>query len=213
MKWGIRKKLILLLTLATILPFGAGIIITYYQTIDSINKRSLSYNHDLIQKGKEELVSYLDDMSQMSTVLYRYTPFMNVLVKGISYNLNDNQEEVSRVLAYLFNSRTEIEQMHLYIENGNDSYTNYHSSMSGRTKNTQIYDHPYYKKYKMGEKGYSLIEPPHIIYSYNNQSLIPDSQKLNVLSFHNVIRDIPSDKFLGFLSIDINLSKIEGIAN
>lgn len=213
MKWSIRKKLIILLTLATILPFGAGIIINYHQTIESINKRSLSYNHDLIEKGKEELVSYLDDMSQMSTVLYRYTPFMNVLTKGISANLNDNPEEVSRVLAYLFNTRTEIEQMHLYIENGNDSYTNYHSSISGRAKNTNVYSHPYYKKYQMGEKGYSLIEPPHTIYSYNNQSLIPNSQKQNVLSFHNIIRDIPSDEFLGFLSIDINLSKIEGIAN
>ncbi|GKU84481.1 sensor histidine kinase [Niallia sp. NCCP-28] len=213
MKWGIRKKLILLLTLATILPFGAGIIITYHLTIESINKRSLSYNHDLIEKGKEELVSYLDDVSQMSTVLYRYTPFMNVLAKGISANLIDNQEEVSRVLAYLFNTRPEIEQMHLYIEKGKDSYTNYHSSISGRTKNANVYSHSYYKKYLMGEKGYSLIEPPHTIYSYNNQSFIPNSQKQNVLSFHNIIRDIPSDEFLGFLSIDINLSKIDGIAN
>lgn len=33
------------------------------------------------------------------------------------------------------------------------------------------------------------------------------------MSFHNIIRDVPSDKFLGFLSIDINLSKISSLSN
>jgi len=212
MKWGIRKKLILLLMIATILPFGTGIIITYYYTIDSIKERSVTTNYDFIKKGEEELSVYLEDIAQMSSVLYRYTPFMNVLGNGISDDSKVNEEEVRRLLAYLFNTRTEIEQMHLYINNGSDSYTNYHSKISARVKYKNVFDHPYYAQFKTNTTDYSLIEAPHEIYSYNNISEIPNSEKVNVLSFHNIIRNIPSEDFLGFLSIDINLSRIASIA-
>lgn len=212
MQWGIRKKLIIFLLLVTVLPFGSSIAITYYQTTKSLNNRFVSTNHDLIVKGEEELTVYLEDVAQMSSVLYRYTPFMNVMRDGVSQNLNTNQEEVRRALAYLFNTRPEIEQMHLYINIGKDSYTNYHSRISGRGKYVSILSHPYYSRLTRYE-GFSLIEPPHEIYSYNNISVIPNSEKKNVLSFHNILRDVPSDKLLGFLSIDINLSKISAIAD
>ncbi|MFT8322166.1 MAG: sensor histidine kinase [Bacillus sp. (in: firmicutes)] len=213
MKWGIRKKLIVFLVLAAVLPFGAGIIITYYETTKTINKNFVSSSHDSIEKGEEELRTYLEDVAQISTVLYRYSPFMMVLKNGISDNLSSNQAEVTRALAYLFNSRQEIEQMHLYIEKGKNSYTNYHSSISGRGEYKDVFSHPYYAKFKRANKEYSLIEPPHVIYSYNNLAVIPDSEEKMVLSFHNIIREIPSEKFLGFLSIDINLSKIKDIAD
>ncbi|MFK9091002.1 sensor histidine kinase [Bacillus salipaludis] len=211
MGWSIRKKLIIFLLAATVLPFGSSIAITYYQTTTSLNNRFVSTNHELIEKGEEELTVYLDDVAQMSTVLYRYTPFMNVMRDGISQDFITNQEEVRRALAYLFNSRPEIEQMHLYIDKGKDSYTNYHSRISGRGKYENIFSHPYYARLHHSSD-FSVIQPPHEIYSYNHQSVIPNSQKKDVLSFHNILLDVPSDRFLGFLSIDINLSKISAIA-
>ncbi|WP_223589374.1 sensor histidine kinase [Neobacillus bataviensis] len=211
MQWSIRKKLIVTLMAVIILPFGIANAFTYNQTTKALNERFVSTNHDLIVKGEQELSTYLEDVAQMSTVLYRYTPFMNVMRDGISRNLTYNQEEVRRALAYLFNSRPEIEQMHLYIDKEKDSYTNYHSTISGRGTYEQIFSHPYYARLNRSGS-FSVIEPPHEIYSYNNISVIPNSQKVDVLSFHNIIRDVPSDKFLGFLSIDINLSKIGDIA-
>ncbi|XJZ27784.1 sensor histidine kinase [Bacillota bacterium Lsc_1132] len=196
--------------LVTILPFGTSIALSYYQTTKSLNDRFVSTNHDLIQKGEAELSVYLEDVAQMSTVLYRYTPFMNVMRDGISQDISTNQEEVRRALAYLFNSRPEIEQMHLYIDKGKDSYTNYHSRISGRGKYENIYSHPYYDQLRQSDK-FSIIEPPHIIYSYNQMSVIPESQKKFVLSFHTILRDVPANNLLGFLSIDINLSKIRAI--
>ena len=213
MRWGIRKKLMIFLLLATILPFGGSIILTYFQTIHNINKESVAYNTELMKKGNEELTTYLEDIALMSTLLYRYTPFMNVLTQGVGENSKENMEEVRRVLAYVYNSRSEIEQMHLYINEGRDSFTNYHSRISGRGKNQNIYFHPYYQKLEESETNYSVIEPPHTIYSYNGLSIIPNSEKTTVLSFHNKIRNVPSNDILGFVSIDINLSKIEGIVN
>ncbi|MDF2787281.1 MAG: sensor histidine kinase [Neobacillus sp.] len=211
MRWGIRKKLIIFLMLVTVLPFGTAITVTYFYTTKSLNEQSVSTNHDLIVKGKEELSVYLNDVAQMSSVPYRYTPFMNVMRNGVSSNFAVNQEEVRRVLAYLFNTRPEIEQMHLYIHEEKESYTNYHSRISGRATYENIFSHPYYGPLTAID-GYSLIEPPHEIYSYNNISVIPKSQKVNVLSFHNVIRDVPLADVLGFLSIDINLSRISAIS-
>jgi two-component system, sensor histidine kinase YesM len=211
MHWGIRKKLIIFLLLVTVLPFGASIFITYYQTTKSLNEQFVSTNYDLIVKGKESIVSYLDDVAQISTVLYRYTPFITIMQTGVSQDISNNQEEVRRVLAYLFNTRPEVEQMHLYIHEGKDSYTNYHSAISGRGTYEDIFSHSYYNQLRQYE-GFSLIEPPHQIYSYNNLSGIPNSQKKKVISFHNIIRNIPSDELLGFLSIDINLSRIKQIA-
>ncbi|WP_419954274.1 sensor histidine kinase [Neobacillus niacini] len=211
MRWGIRKKLIIFLLLATVLPFGTAITVTYFYTTKSLNDRAVSTNHELISKGQEELAGYLNDVAQMSSVLYRYTPFINVMRNGVSSDFVVNQEEVRRALAYLFNTRPEIEQMHLYIHEEQESYTIYHSRISGRAKYENVFSHPYYRQLTAIE-GYSLIEPPHEIYSYNNVSVIPNSQSVNVLSFHNVIRDVPLADVLGFLSIDINLSKIRAIA-
>jgi len=212
MGWSIRKKLIIFLMLATILPFGLSIAITYFQTTKSLNQQFVSKNDDLLVKGKEDITSYLQSVTQMTTGLYLYTPFMNVMTKGVSQNLVNNQEEVRRMLIYLFNTRPEIEQMHLYIDKGHDSFTNYHSTLSGRGTYDHVLSQPYYAQL-IHSKDYTIIEPPHKIYSYNNLSFIPESEKTEVLSFHNIIRDIPSDKFLGFFSIDINLSNLRGIAD
>src|ERR1700730_4638985 len=211
MGWSIRKKLIIFLTLVTILPLGSSIAITYYQTTKSLNDQFVSKNYDLMTRGKEDITSYLESVSQITRGLYMYTPFMNVMSKGVSEDLINNQEEVRRMLIYLFNTRPEIEQMHLYIANGHDSFTNYHSTLSGRGTYNNVFSQPYYAQL-IHSNDITLIEPPHEIYSYNNLSFIPESEKTKVLSFHNIIRDIPSDKFLGFLSIDINLSGLEAIA-
>lgn len=212
MKWGIRKKLIIFLMLATILPFGTAIGITYYQTTTSINEQFVATNHDLIAKGEQELTVYLEDIAQMSTILYRYHPFMSVMRVGVSGNLGSNQEEVRRALAYSFNTRPEIEQMHLYIDKEKDSFVSYHSTISGRGEYEDIFSHPYYANLPSHDN-YYMIEPPHEIYSYNNLSFIPKSQSKKVLSFHSIIRDVPADDVLGFFSIDINLSRIAAVAD
>jgi two-component system sensor histidine kinase YesM len=212
MGWSIRRKLIVFLMVVTVLPFGASIAITYYHTKESVKDRFISTNQNVIANGEKDIATYLQDVAQMTTRLYGYSPFMNVLRDGVSSDLRQNQEEVNRILMYLFHTRPEIEQMHLYIHKGNDSYTIYHSRLSGRGKYEEVYTHPYY--FQLGQSNYfNIIEPPHRTYSYNNLSVIPESEKKDVLSFHNMIKDVPSDRFLGFLSIDINLSSLRAIAD
>lgn len=197
----------------TVLPSSFAIAITYFHTTRSLNDQVVSSNQEIIENGKEDITTYLEDFSYIQTALYRYTPLMNVLRDGVSNDLINNQEEINRILIYLFNTRAEIEQMHLYIHEGKDSYTNYHSALSGRGTYENVLEHPYYRKLsELQSNENTVIEPPHRIYSYNDLSVIPESQKKNVLSFHNIIRDVPYEDPLAFLSVDINLSQIESIA-
>ncbi|WP_241481487.1 sensor histidine kinase [Mesobacillus campisalis] len=214
MGWSIRKKLIIFLLAVTVLPSSFAIAVTYWYTTTALNENFVSRNQEVIAAGKEDISTYLQDFSYLTTTLYRYTPLMNVLRDGVSENLISNQEEINRIMAYLYSTRPEIEQMHLYIHEGKDSYTNYHSALSGRGHYENVDDHPYYAKLSQLPPGQNmLIEPPHEIYSYNNLSLIPESQKANVISFHSLIRDVPLDDPLAFLSFDVNLSRIQSIAD
>jgi two-component system, sensor histidine kinase YesM len=214
MGWSIRKKLIIFLLVVTVLPSSFAIGVTYWYTTSTLNERFVSRNQEVIQAGKEDISTYLQDFSYLTTTLYRYTPLMNVLRDGVSENLISNQEEINRIMAYLYSTRPEIEQMHLYIHEGKDSYTNYHSALSGRGHYENVAQHPYYAKLsQLPSTQNTLIEHPHEIYSYNNLSLIPESQKINVISFHNLIRDVPLDDPLAFVSFDINLSRIQSIAD
>lgn len=212
MGWSIRKKLIIFLMIVTVLPFGAAITITYYHTKESLKDRFVSTNHDVIENGKQDITTYLKDIARITSALYTYSPLMNALRDGVSSDLEKNQQEVNRILLYLYSARPEIEQLHLYIHEGKDSYTNYHWNVSGRGRNEDIFSHPYYFQLITGHN-YTEIEPPHEIYSYNNLSAIPQSEKKKVLSFHNIIKNIPAEDFLGFLSIDINLSQLSAISD
>lgn len=210
MWWSIRKKLIFFLIAATVIPFGLANALTYYHTTEALTRKFVATGHVVIENGKADIASYLSDFSYIPTSLYFYRPLMNVFRDGVSSNMTNNQEEINRILGYLYNSRPEIEQMHLYIHNGKDSYTNYHSTLSARGYYENVLEHPYYRE--LSERSdFTIIEPTHEIYSYNNLSIIPNSQKNPVLSFHNVIRDIPSDRVLAFLSLDIELSRVKTI--
>ncbi len=212
MGWSIRKKLIIFLMIVTVLPFGAAIAITYYHTKESLKDRFVSTNHDVIENGKQDITTYLKDIARITTTIYTYSPLMNALRDGVDSDLEKNQQEVKRILLYLYGARPEIEQLHLYIHEGKDSYTNYHWTLSGRGRNEDIFSHPYYFQL-ITSRSYTTIEPPHATYSYNNLSVIPESEKKKVLSFHNIIKNVPAEDFLGFLSIDINLSQLGAIAD
>ncbi|TYR78983.1 sensor histidine kinase [Priestia megaterium] len=210
--WSIRKKLILFLLIATVIPFVISTIFTYQYTKETVKNRFISNNYQVIKNGSNDLGNYLDEIANITPRLYGYHPFIKVLQEGVLSDLGANQLEVGRTLSYLYNTRPEIKQLHLYIHNGNDSYTVYNSKLSSRGKYKEVYTHPYYFSLNQ-EREFLAIEPTHSIYSYNQLSTILGSERGRVISFHHMINEIPSNKFLGFLSIDIDLSKIQSISD
>ncbi|WP_110114361.1 histidine kinase [Bacillus sp. CGMCC 1.16541] len=212
MGWSIRKKLVIFLLLATVVPFTLSNIITYYYTTESVKDRFVSTNYNVIENGKNDVSNYLEEITQITPRLYGYHPFIMVLQEGILSDIGSNQQEVYRTLLYLYNTRPEIEQIHLYIHKGSDSYTIYNAKVSSRGKYEEVYTHPYYSTLSK-RHAFLAVEPTHEIYSYNNLSNLRRSSPTNVMSFHHLINEIPSDRFLGFLSIDVNLSQIAAISD
>ncbi|MEC0666591.1 sensor histidine kinase [Priestia flexa] len=210
--WSIRKKLILFLLIATVVPFIISNVFTYQYTKETVKNRFISTNYQVVKSGSEDLSTYLQEISDITPRLYGYYPFIKVLQEGVNNDLGASQLEVRRTLSYLFNTRPEIRQLHLYIENGQDSYTVYNSKISSRKKYEDIYSHSYYARLKEKQQFLS-IEPTHKVYSYNNLSTILDSDPKQVISFHHMINEVPSNNLLGFLSIDIDLSKIKSTSD
>lgn len=209
--WSIRKKLILFFLFATVIPFLISTIFTYQYTKETVKNRFISTNYQVIKNGSNDLSDYLNEIANITKRLYGYHPFIKVLDEGVSSDLGANQLEISRTLLYLYNTRPEIEQLHLYIENGHDSYTAYNSKVSSRGKYDDIYTQPYYSYLNKNHK-FLVIEPTHEIYSYNNLSTLIDSLPNQVISFHQRIDEIPSDKLLAYLSLDINMTQIQSIS-
>jgi two-component system sensor histidine kinase YesM len=211
MFFSIRKKLFWFLTIATLFPFTISIWITYIYTTESVKEQFIHENLNIISKGRVDLSNYFQDITSILPPLYQNRSFMNVMESGAESYIEKNQEEISRTLINIYFTRKEIEQVHLYIRNGNDSYTVYSNKLSSRGKYEHVEDHPFYKEL-LNEQTPILIEGTHPIYSYNHLSFIPNSFVKDVVSFHQSIYSIPHSRLLGFLSIDIELSEIQAIS-
>ncbi len=195
--------------LVTIIPFGTSIAITYYYTKESLKNQFISENYKLIHQTKYVLSDYFQSITQIPLTLYFNRNFMNTLEFGINDDL-ERYQELKKVLFNLYSTRKDIKQIYLYINQSNDGVIVYNGKMLSK-KNEQRLEEKRYQALVEGNS-YFTIEPTHNISDYGF-SLIPKNPTVNVLSFHHVLTQIPSSQLLGFLSIDIDLEKIETIGS
>lgn len=205
----IRNKLILFLMLVTVIPFGTSIAITYYYTKESLKDQFISENYKLIHQAKYDLSDYFQSINQIPLTLYLNRNFMNILEFGINDDL-ERYQELKRALFNLYSTRDDIKQIYLYIDQSKNDLIVYNDNIISRKNEKGLEQHPYQKLIE--SQSYFTIEPTHKINDYGF-SLIPKNPSVNVVSFHHNLKQIPSSQFLGFLSIDVDLEKIESIGN
>jgi two-component system sensor histidine kinase YesM len=58
-----------------------------------------------------------------------------------------------------------------------------------------------------------LVEPPHLIRNYQDSAAMPVSDRTMVMTIHHKIKNILSNKFLGVVTMDIDLSRISTICS
>lgn len=208
----LKYKLIIFLLLVTVIPGVTAIAATYIYTTESVKNQLIKENTNIVSKGKADLRDYFITISEIPISLYTNRLFMNVMEHGINEELDQSQAELKRSLFGLYHSRKEIEQIFLYVDKGNDAYTIYNSKLSSRALVENKYFNTYYQQ--LHERNmYFSVEPTHDIYSYNNQSNIFPSSVKKVLSFHHSLHDVTSSKFLGFISIDIDIDAVKTISD
>jgi len=78
-KTSIRNKLIILLLLVTIVPFGSAIAVTYIYTKESLSDQAIQENLNLLYQGKVNIENYIAELNNQTLSIYRNSNFMNYL--------------------------------------------------------------------------------------------------------------------------------------
>ena len=210
MKNSIRSKLIVLLLIATIIPFGLSILASYFYTKNTVTKEFVNNNYDLLERSGNDLLNYFNEIHGIPLSIYSNRPFLSVLENGASTFIEQNSTEINRSLLGLYFSRREIEQLHLYLTEGKDDYTVYNAKVSSRGKLYNFNKIRAYRNLSYSKDPY-YIQPTHSIQNYNNLSDFRVEPVQKVVSFHYYLTNVTSNQWLGFLSIDIELSRINEI--
>lgn len=200
-KMSIRNKLIVLLLLITIVPFGTSIVVTYLYTKESLKDQFVQENVNLLYQGKVNLEEYIDELKNLTMPFYNNIDFMNYL--RYSY-LNEDymtKSTVNDVIQTILYSEENIKKVNIALLEGNRNI-----SVSKRT--IVLYstipnnlNKEFYHKAKTSP--YNIyIEP------MDNQG----GNKRDVFTIHRTIIDVPSDKILGFMSLDVMPDKILDIS-
>ncbi|MFC0558837.1 sensor histidine kinase [Halalkalibacter alkalisediminis] len=195
LKTSIRNKLIVLLLLITIIPFGSSIIVTYLYTKESLKDQSIQENINLLYQGKVNIESYLKELNNFTFAFYNNPDFMNYLRK------NEIGDYVSRgvahnVLQSLLYSDESVNKVTMAIVKHEDLLTVSRRSAIAYSRLVKAKDIDYYKKAR---------ENPANLY-------IEPLNAQDRFTIHRAFRDVPAIHVLAYVSLEIRPDKINELS-
>lgn len=202
----IQSRLLIMLLVFIILPYSLSVLLIYRQTKENVERHELENSRKQMQLASEELEQYFNELINLPYSLYRNPDLFMVFERGIERSLYFSQREINKGMTAFYLMKSEIRQVRIYIDAGKDSFTVYNAMVSSRKWQPELMKQTAIQKLIKAETNF-LIEPPHPIVNYNNTMIIPSSDKQKVLTIHFKILDALSKKFLGIVTIDIDLSK------
>ncbi|OAS84120.1 sensor histidine kinase [Metabacillus litoralis] len=209
-KTSIRNKLIVLLLLITIVPFGTSIVITYLYTKESLKDEFVQENVNLLYQGKLNLEGYVGELKNLTLSFYNNIDFMNYL-RNPSQDDDDYlaKESVKNVILTILYAEKNINRVNIAVEEDNQNVSVSKTSgvvFSPVVKN--LYKESYEKA--MNNSNFIYIEPMHVL---QKDSAVKDKrEKKEVIRLHRALIDIPSNKLLGYISLDIAPDQIIDIS-
>ncbi|MCJ8011879.1 sensor histidine kinase [Paenibacillus sp. KQZ6P-2] len=200
----IRSRLIQFMLLATTIPLLLSISITYIHTKETIKEQALEENKHLIFQGKTNLNNYLDNINKASLVVYTDTNFLRNLRK-----IPDDYRAVAEVYTLLQNIQNTIsgiDRIYLHNTQSNQSTLVTPDAVPKREYRTEPYvsTQPY-------QKYTTAVEPTHKSHDYGFPPSPTSYSENMVFTFHRTITNIPSEKVLGVLAIDVRLDGVAAI--
>ncbi|WP_442602536.1 cache domain-containing sensor histidine kinase [Paenibacillus sp. KN14-4R] len=207
LKRSIRNKLIVFLCLATIVPMVTFIMITYHNVKNNVQNTSVQQNSNLIFQGRTNIENYMNILNQISLSVYNdpiyYSAGTQTLYKIIINGPieSENANEIYRSMLFLNRSVKEIYQTRLYIAKGDQTYL----MMEGLGK---VADGD--KLSTTVSTSRPTVDPPHISHQ-NGTGSYPYFDPGIVMTFHRPLFELPSDKLVGSLSLDVRMNVINQI--
>ncbi|RBW69112.1 sensor histidine kinase [Bacillus taeanensis] len=204
-KNNIRNKLILLLLLVTILPFGSSIILTYMYTKESLKDQAIQENINLLYQGKSNFQTYLEDIHGLALSIYSQPKFMNFLRSPSQENDYVTMGTVKNFMQTLLYVEESVERVYMHIVKQNKSFYVSKTSTMVFEKKENMKNQKIYNEIK-SNPSHLYIEPLHFQGSYD--PLENNTVPKQVFTVHRAIINIPSDEIIGYMSIDVLPEKV-----
>ncbi|KGE21015.1 sensor histidine kinase [Paenibacillus wynnii] len=213
----IRTRLMALVLLATVIPAGISVTISYLYTKQSVTEQSVKQNTKLLTLGEANLSNYLSGINQRALSLYSginvpgsfYTALLLAKSNAAGGSaIPDNRGIIATQLYNLFQSDENMFQIHLFVRAGKQSNT-----VLGGLFRREFNDR-YTPKTNPNGSNRPFVEVTHMDHQYGVKSgfLNHKPGQVPVFSAHFPIYRTPSADVLADLSMDFRLTELESIA-
>ncbi len=214
MRSSLRKKLMIVLMAATILPISISMLITYNRTTAALTEQAIKDNSKLLFQGKTNLLNYFELFNKLYNTVYfgsnNGDALFRLLQNGLStdYDEFNQRATISATLQNMAMNSPDIFQVLVHFNKGDHTFL----LSGGLLRYENGVKAPDAEHIDWLPSGY--VQPSHTSHAYG----VDERKKFayyfpqTVISFHRPILDIPSDRELGRLSIDLKLDYIRTIS-
>jgi two-component system, sensor histidine kinase YesM len=205
-KGSIRSKLIVLLMAATIIPFGASIVITYYHTAESLKDQAIKENSNLLYQGKVNLEGYINELDGLTLSLYNNHGLINFLKDPQKENNYQAVEAVRNVISTILYAEENIKRVNIAVAKEDRLITASRRSTVIFSKKIKNANQEFYEKAKESPSN-MYLEAIHKVKEPE------DKKPEKVITLHRSLINIPSDDVLAYISLEFSPDQINNISS
>jgi two-component system, sensor histidine kinase YesM len=201
LKTSIRNKLIVLLMITTIVPFGSSIIITYLYTKDSIEEQVVEESSNLLYQGKVNLENYINELNGLTLSLYNNPDFINFMRSPSQENNYLTIGIVKNVVQTILYTGDTINGVRISFADGD-------RVISATKRSTVVFSNKVrdsqWESFRNAERSpYNMyIEPT---YSQEEKNI---NRSKDIVTIHRAFRNVPGDEVLAYISLEVSPDKI-----
>ncbi|MDF0727271.1 sensor histidine kinase [Cytobacillus sp. S13-E01] len=199
-KKSIRNKLIGLLLITTIIPFGTSIIITYFHTKDYLEKQVVQENSNLLYQGRVNLENYINELNGLTLSLYNNPDFINYLRSSSNTDNYLTIGIIKNVMQTILYAEDNINAVHITLTRDN-------RVVSASKRSTVVFSNQMNGAEK--EPFLKAKESPFNMYIESMNVKQPITKTgINEISIHRSFTNIPSDEVLAYISLELSPENI-----
>lgn len=209
LKTSIRNKLIVLLLVITIVPFGSSIVITYLYTKESLKDQFVEENVNLLYQGKLNLEGYIGELKNLTLSFYNNNDFMKYLRNPVNNDDYFSRETVKNVILTILYAEGNINKVNIAFLEENRNVAVSKKSAVIFSSSVNKFEKENFEKARNSLYRFYL-EPMHILQEETNMDY--KQKPRDVFTLHRALIDIPSKNVLGYISLDIAPDQILDIS-
>ncbi|MCG7314444.1 cache domain-containing sensor histidine kinase [Priestia flexa] len=200
-----QVRLLLLLVIFIILPYFLSVFIIYGNTKSSIENKELEKSREELREAGNDLEQHFEKMITLPYSVYNMPDILQVFDEGLPKENSSNFLSFEKSIETFSATRPELVQLRFYFHKEKESLIVYKSNLSAPKTQSNYVKHPPFKQLYQSEQDY-VIEEPHKAKNYDNVPIIPKTEDSMVVTMHHKIKNILSEEFLGFLTMDIDIT-------